>query len=156
MVLGFKFSLSLSNITHVFRLYARISSTILNLWQDFRKLAAFALLLTKFYIFLKSMCLLLANFLKFIFNQKEKHGFIWSKTFDFVPKTFKYLLRRKDLFLKSSCFLLFKNTYLKEHLWVAASIYFDREASQKCKNITLQTNLKRVLFSWSKDLFNSK
>ena len=30
------------------------------------------------------MCLLLAIFLKFIFNQKEKRGVIWSKTFDFL------------------------------------------------------------------------
>ena len=73
-----------------------------------------------------------------------------------VSKTFEYLFRKKELFLKSSCFLLFRNTYLKEHLWVAASIYFNREASQKCKNTTLQTNLKRILISWRKDLFNSK
>ena len=42
------------------------------------------LLLTKFSIFLKSMCLLIAIFLKFIFNQKENCGFIWPKTFDLL------------------------------------------------------------------------
>ena len=30
-------------------------------------------------------------------------------------------------------FLLFRNAYLKEHLWVAVSIYFTRESSQKCE-----------------------
>ena len=39
---------------------------------------------------------------------------------------------------------------------MAASIYFNREASQKCKNTTLQANLKQVLISWRKYLFNSK
>ena len=63
------------------------------LLQDFRKGAVFPLLLTKFSFFLKSTCLLLANFLKFIFNQKEERSFIWSKTFGFVSKPFKYLSR---------------------------------------------------------------
>ena len=40
------------------------------------------LLRTKFSIFLRSKCFLLAIFLKFIFNQKEKYGFIWPKTSD--------------------------------------------------------------------------
>ena len=38
----------------------------------------------EFPIFPKSTCLLLAIFLKFIFNQKGKRGFIWSKTFHFL------------------------------------------------------------------------
>ena len=38
----------------------------------------------EFSIFLKSKCLLHAIFLKFIFKQKEKRGFIWPKTFDFL------------------------------------------------------------------------
>ena len=38
----------------------------------------------EFSIFLKSTCFMLAIFLKFIFNQKDKRGFIWSKTFDFL------------------------------------------------------------------------
>ena len=42
---------------------------------------------------------------------------------------------------------------LKEHIWVAASVYFNREASQKCKYTTFQTNLKRVLISWNMYLF---
>ena len=52
-------------------------------------------------------------------------------------------------------FLFFRNTYLKEYFWVAASIYFNREASQKCENTTLQTNLRRVIISWRECLFNS-
>ena len=151
MVLWFKFYLSLSNITHLFPLYVRISSTVLKFLQDFRKLAVFSLLLTKFSIFLKSTCLLLAIFLKFVFSQKES-----QKCSIFCLKNFEYLFRKKELFLKSSCFLLFRNTYLKEHLWVAASIYFNREASQKCENTTLQTNLRGVIISWKKYLFNSK
>ena len=153
MVLWFKFFLSLSNITHLFPLYARISSTILKFLQGFRKLAVVTLLLTKFSIFLKSTCLLLAIFLKFIFNQKEKRG---PKRLIFCFKNLWIFIQKKELFLKTSCFLLFSNTYLKEHVWVAASIYFHREASQNCKNTTLQTNLKRVLISWRKYLFNSK
>ena len=42
------------------------------------------LLLTKFSIFLKSTCLLLAIFLKFIFNRKEMRGFNWHKAFGFL------------------------------------------------------------------------
>ena len=42
------------------------------------------LLLTRFSIFLKSTCLFLAIFLKFIFNQKEKRGFNWPKRFDLL------------------------------------------------------------------------
>ena len=82
-VLWFKIFLSLSNITHLFLVYARISSTILKFLQGFQKLAVFPLL-PLLSIFLKSTCLLLAVFLKFIFNLKEKRGFIWSKTFDFL------------------------------------------------------------------------
>ena len=35
-------------------------------------------------LFTLCMCLLLAVFLKVIFNKKEKRGFIWPKTFDFL------------------------------------------------------------------------
>ena len=52
--------------------------------QGFRKLALFPLLLTKFSSFLKSACLFLVIFLKFIFNQKEKRDFIWARKFDFL------------------------------------------------------------------------
>ena len=154
------------NITYLFPLYARVSSTILKSSQDFGKLAAFTLLPTKFSHFLSSTCLLFAIFifnqfifylyLQFIFSQKEKRGFIWSKTFNFLFRKTSNIHSEKELFLKSSCCSLFRNTYLKEHLWEAASIYFNREASQKCKITTLQTNLKRVLISWRKYLFNSK
>ena len=44
-------------------------------------------------------------------------------------------------------FLLFKINYLKENLWVAASIYLNREASKKCENTTLQTISKGVVIS---------
>ena len=89
--------------------------------------------------------------------QSERSGFTWSKTFYFLfEETWNIYSEKKELFLKSSCFLLFRNTYLKEHLCGAASIYFNREASQKCKTTTLQINLKRVLISSRKHLFNSK
>ena len=38
----------------------------------------------EFSTFLKSSCLLLAKFVKVIFNQKEKRGFVWPKMFDFL------------------------------------------------------------------------
>ena len=155
MVLWFKIFLSLLNITHLFPLYVRISSTILKFSQAFRKLAVFPLLLTKFSIFLKLMCLLLGIFLKFNFNQKEKRGFIWSKTFDFLlQKPLNIYSEKMSCSLK--VVVLFINTCLQEHVLVAASIYFHREASQNCKTAKLQTNLKRVLMSWRKYLSSSK
>ena len=48
---------------------------------------------TRFPVFFKPACLLIAIFLKFIFNQKENHYFIWLKTFNF-------LFRRKRCSLK--------------------------------------------------------
>ena len=95
-------------------------------------------------LFSLCMCLLLAVFLKVIFNQKEKRGFIWPKTFDFLfqksilESIFFHKYRKKqlsilvkslknkhehDLFHRffSAFFLLFRNTYIKEHLWLAAS-----------------------------------
>ena len=39
---------------------------------------------------------------------------------------------------------------------MAPSIYFNREASQKYENTTLQTNLKGVIISWREYLLNSK
>ena len=103
MVLRFKIFLSLSDITHLFPFYVRISSTILKFLQGFRKVAVFPLVLTKSSIFLLSACLLLAIFLKFFFNQKEKRGFIWSKTFDFLFQEPSYYYSEKKLFLESSC-----------------------------------------------------
>ena len=89
--------------------------------------------------------------------QSERSGFTWSKTFYFLfEETWNIYSEKKELFLKSSCFLLFRNTYLKKYHWVAGFICFNRVASQKCKNTTPQTNLKRVLISWRKHLFNSK
>ena len=141
----------MSNFTPLFPLYARISWTVLKFLQGFRKLAVFPLLLKKFSIFHKSMCLLLAIFLKFIFNQKEQRGFLWSETFDFLlQKSLNIYSEKKSCSLKVVVFLPFSNTSLKEHVWAAASIYFNRDASQNCKNAKLQTNLKRVLISWRK------
>ena len=55
------------------------------------------LLLTKFSIFLRSKCFLLAIFLKFIFNQKEKYSFIWPKTSDLLlQKHLIYNLEKRD------------------------------------------------------------
>ena len=107
----------------------------------------------------------LAVFLKVIFNQKEKGGFIWPKSSGFLfqkPSSFysekmfldstffhKYRKKQISIFVKSlkhkhkdelfhrcfsTFFLLFRNTYIKEYFWVAASIYFNRQASQKCEN----------------------
>ena len=159
--------LSLSNITLLFPLHVRYPSTIKFL-KDFLKLALFPLsfdissgqylFLTKFSIFLKSTCLLLVIFLKFIFNQKEKHD-LKEK---FSPKTFDFLFQKHFNFYSekrveiSSCSsiskiakcwwmkmkmnfltgifqgfcLLFRSTYLKEHLWVTASVYLNRKAAQ--------------------------
>ena len=68
-------------------------------------------------------------------------------------------------------YLLFRNTYLKEHLSVAASVSFNREASHgskyilgkillpgvvKYENTTFQTISRKVLISWREKLFTSK
>ena len=87
--------LSLSNITHLFPLYVRVSSTVLKFLQGFQKLAVFSLRLTKFSIFLKSTCLLLAIFLKFIFSQKGKRGFIWPETFNFLVQNLIFIQKKK-------------------------------------------------------------
>ena len=176
MVSWFIFFLSVLNITHLFPLYISISPAVLKFLKGFWKLAVFSLLLTKFSIFLKSTCLFLAVFLKFIFSQKERRGFIWPEMINFLfqnPSNF-YSEKKGNIlqFLQNLCkitmnmnfftriflysFLLFRNTYLKEHLWVVASTYFNREASKKCENYTLQTDLRGVLISWKKYLSNSK
>ena len=46
--------------------------------------------------------LLLAIFLKIIFNQKEKHGFIWSKTFNFLFIKHSKIIQEKELFLEKA------------------------------------------------------
>ena len=91
----FKILLSLSNITHLFPMYIRISSTILKFLQVVWKLAVFPLLVAKFSILLKSTCLLHAIFLRFIFNQKEKRGFIWSETFNFLLNLLIFIHEKK-------------------------------------------------------------
>ena len=52
------------------------------------------------FAFLKSTCLLLAIFLKFIFNQKETRGFIWPKKFEFYFINNRIFIQKKDLSLK--------------------------------------------------------
>ena len=51
-------------------------------------------------------------------------------------------------------FLHFRNTYLKEQFSVAASIYFNRDASRE--NTTHQANLRGVIISWKNYLFHGK
>ena len=46
-------------------------------------------------------------------------------------------------------FLTFQEHVFKEHIWVAASIYFNGEASQKCEYTTHQTNLRGIIISWT-------
>ena len=102
------------------------------------------------------MCILVAIFLTFLFNQKENHGFTWPKTFDFlfqkiriliffkkscslkiaVPEFQKYKKKKlsnlaKDLESKHKYFAYFLGapTYITTFS-VAASVYFNREASQ--------------------------
>ena len=74
--------------------------------QDFLKLAFFLYLVihlqdniyfSKFSISLKSLCLKLAIFLKFIFKQKKKRGFIWPKTFDFLFQKHSNFYLEKEL-----------------------------------------------------------
>ena len=103
----------------------------------------------------KSTCLLLAVFLKFIFSQKGKRCFILHKTFDFLfRKNFQFLQNLAEIPFMDSIFskfaglqpgtfqkyklfcryfsrvlLFFKSAYLREHLWVAASVHFNREDS---------------------------
>ena len=65
------------------------------------------------WIFLKSMCVLIAIFLTFIFNKKEKRAFIWPKTFDFLfQKNSSINLFKKELFPKNSCFWISKKKEL--------------------------------------------
>ena len=110
MVLWFKLIfLSLSNITYLFPLYARISSTILKFLQGFWKLAVFLLLLTKFTLFLKSTSFLLVNFPKLIFNQKKKSGFIWFKTFDILFQKLQTFIQKKRVVPWKLLLLNFKN-----------------------------------------------
>ena len=107
---GIKNFLSLSNIT----LSLLCKLMILKFFQDFLKLAFFFNLLIYLSIFLKSTCLLLDIFLKFIFSQKEKYGFIWAKTVDFLFLKHSIFYPEKNscsleflFFLEFSCLLLY-------------------------------------------------
>ena len=111
--------LSMSHVTFLFHLYVWWCPwTISKFLQCFLKLVFFPLsfdissgkhlILTKFSLFLKPTCLLLGIFLKFIFDHKEKHGFIWHKTSFFVSKTSDFLFRKKEVFLEnSSCWIFY-------------------------------------------------
>ena len=145
MVLWFKIFLSLSNITHLFPVYIRISSTILKFLQVFWKLAVFPLLLTKVSILLKSTCLLHAIFIKFIFDEKEKRRFIWSETFNFllnlvfIQKKREITFNFRKIFVKQTWTWTFshelsRNTYLKEYLWIPGSII---SIKRLCKNVKI-------------------
>ena len=135
----YKIFLWLSNITHLFPMFIRISPTVLKFLQVFRKLAVFPLLLTKFSILLKLTCLLHAIFLRFVFSQKEKRGFIWFETFNFLVNLLIFIQKKREItlnfrkiFVKQTWtwtfsqvlvfFILFRNTYLKEYLWVVRSV----------------------------------
>ena len=86
------------------------------------------LILTKFSLFLKPTCLLLGIFLKFIFDHKEKHGFIWHKTSFFVSKTSDFLFKKKRCSLKTALpeFSIFSevNVFTACHL---SKIYIETE-----------------------------
>ena len=111
--------------------------------------------------------------------QSERKGWFYlAQILRFsVPKTFKFLFRKNvswkyffpqiSIFVKSlkhkhkderfhRCFsiffLLFRNTYIKEYFWVAASIYFNRELH---KNVKIR-DLWEVIIFWREYLFNSK
>ena len=78
-------------------MYIRISSTILKFLQIFQKLAVFPLLLTRFSILLKSTGLLHVISVRFIFNQKEKRGFMWSETFNFLLNILIFILKKLEI-----------------------------------------------------------
>ena len=59
--------------------------------------------MTKFSIFPKSTCLLLAVFLKFMLKQKEKRGFTLPKTFHFLFQNIRYFIKEKVVFLENNC-----------------------------------------------------
>ena len=94
--------LSLSNITHLFPLHVKISSTILKLLQGFRKWAVFPLLLTKSTIFLKSRCLLLAII------QKENVALFGPKRSIFCFKNLQIFMQKKKVVPWRKLFLNFK------------------------------------------------
>ena len=56
----------------------------------------------EFSISLKSKCLLLAIFLKFIFNQKENRGLLDPKLSIFYIKNIRIFIQRKELFFENN------------------------------------------------------
>ena len=86
-------------------------------FQDFLKLALFPFLtcLSSIY-FIYFISSLLKIFLKFIFNQKEKHSFIWAKSFNFLfQKNWVFYLDEKMCPLKIAVpefSIYLKSTYL--------------------------------------------
>ena len=70
--------------------------------------------MTKLCIFVKLTHILLVIFIKFIFNQKVKRGFIWPKMLDFyVSNTFHFLFRKKQVFLGIRCSWIFYFSQIK-------------------------------------------
>ena len=65
------------------------------------------LLLTKISIFLKSTCLMLAIFLKFIFSQKENRVLIGPKHSVFYFKNIQFFIQKKQVPFENSCSWIF-------------------------------------------------
>ena len=65
-----------------------------------KKTCSLKMAVPEFSIFLKSTCLLLAIFLKFIFNQKGKSGLIWIKFSIFYFKNIRSFIKKKSCSLK--------------------------------------------------------
>ena len=116
---------------------------ILKFFQDFLKSALFFNLLIYLSIFLKSTCLLLDIFLKFIFSQKEKYSFIWTKTVDF-------------LFLKHSIFYPENNSCSLEFLFFFGVFVFIALLRAICLNFLFSQKKSVVLFSPNLSVFYFK
>ena len=87
---------------------------------------------TCFWIFLKSAFMLLAIFLKFIFNQKEKRGFIWPKTSDFLFQINSIIYLEKELRLKNSC-----SWFFREYLITVTPASFMRNIKTQTRGVML-------------------
>ena len=144
------------NIILHFTLYLRFPSTILKFLQVFLKLAFFPLsfdicsgwhlLITKFSIFLNSTCSLLAIFLKFTFNQKEKRGLVWSKVFDILFQKHLIFYSEKDVIPENDysvpefSFLFFANFFIACQL---SKIYLQLERKE---SLYLAQNFRIFIF----------
>ena len=79
--------------------------------NDFKVLTIFSEILSFifWYIFRITFIALIACHicLKFIFNHKEKCGFIWPKTFNFIFQKHSILIQKKEIFFENSCSWIF-------------------------------------------------